>query len=480
MYWGSPRKSCKPARLRSLIELQAMMPLASAKALSSPRMIFRRFTRSFGLITRKKGEVWIEGRSVPEKALDGSIIWHGFLQDITERKHLEIEALNKTVLLHNSQKMELVGQLSAGIAHDFNNLLAVISGGMEFVSDWMRTGTLPDQKLITAASNACQRGKELVQRLLNFARQLPIKLDRAAIDPLIFELLTILHRTLGESIEIKTNLAAGDATALIDRSQFTSAILNLALNSRDAMPSGGQLTIETWVRLAGHEQSTVNAVRQNSDMICIKVADTGCGMTQDIRLHAFEPGFTTKPVGLGTGIGLSLVLSFVQQAGGHINVESDLGRGTTITLYLPRSEPCPETENIAVELGAIAAGNRRTVLLVEDDLDVREIVGAQLKKLNYDVRVATTGDEALEALLSPAEISFLLTDVILRGGIDGIEVMKEALRLRPKLGVVCMSGYATPEKHIERLHLQNIQLLEKPFSIGQLSEVMERLEVDNF
>lgn len=438
------------------------------------------FHEEFRFNHPEKGVVWIEGRSIPEKCHDGSVVWHGFLQDISKRKLLEMEALRKTQLLHNAQKMELVGQLSAGIAHDFNNLLAVISGGMEFVSDWMRTGSLPDQKLIAAASNACQRGKELVQRLLNFSRQLPIKLDHAAIDPLILELLTILHRTLGKSIEIKTSLTARDATALIDRSQFTSAILNLALNSRDAMSSGGHLAIETWVQPSNNERLAGEAIDQRAEMICVKVADTGCGMTDDTRRHAFEPGFTTKPVGIGTGIGLSLVLSFVQQAGGHIDVESNVGRGTTITLFLPRSLRDPEPETIAADAGAASARSRRTILLVEDDLDVRAVVGAQLKKLNYDVRVATTGEEALEALLSPTDISFLLTDVILRGGIDGIEVVKEALRLRPRLGVICMSGYATPERHIERLRLQNIQLLEKPFSIGQLSEAMERLELDNF
>lgn len=426
-----------------------------------------------------KGQIWLGGRSNPEMLSDGSVIWHGFVEDITERKILEIEAFHKTELLHQAQKMELVGQLSAGIAHDFNNLLAVISGSMEFVSDWMRTGALPDHKLIAAAHSACHRGKELVQRLLNFSRQVPIKPTHSAIDPLILELLTILQRTLGEAIEIKTNLMVGDATAFIDRSQFTSAILNLALNSRDAMACGGELTINTWLEPSKGSESDGDRSKNENGIICVEVVDTGCGMTEEVRLRACDPGFTTKPIGLGTGIGLSLVSSFVKQAGGDINIKTQAGRGTTITLYLPRSVPSSVIDNgFDKQVGLAPSERNGTVLLVEDDSDVRAIIGAQLSKLNYDVRYSTTGDEALDILSSPAQFKVLLTDVILRGAIDGIDIVKEALRLRPKLGVICMSGYSTPERQIERLRLQNIQLLQKPFRISQLAEALERLKVD--
>jgi PAS domain S-box-containing protein len=375
--------------------------------------------------------------------------------------------------LAQAKKMEAVGQLTAGIAHDFNNLLAVIRGSLGFVEEAAMRGLTADPELIDAALRATRRGTELVQRLLAFSRQSPLKAEPTTIDQLVLDTLRLLQRTLGQGIDTETHLAAAAAAASVDRSQMTNALLNLALNARDAMPEGGQLTIATSCRPAQPTAAEDAARWPTGEEICITVSDTGEGMTEKIRKHAFEPFFTTKPDGLGSGLGLSMVQGFVEQSGGRIEIDSAAGRGTTITIRLPRIAAESRADEADADAGLSARGREKIVLLVEDDPDVRIVTAAQLKKLGYKVHAVANGMEAIDLIASPANIDVTLTDIVLPGGLDGVALVKEAMRARPKMGVLCMSGYDPTMKHRKWLQIQNISFLEKPFSSSRLAQALD-------
>src|SRR5664280_1809991 len=238
--------------------------------------------------------------------------------------------------LVQAQKMEAVGQLTAGIAHDFNNLLAVIGGSLGFVEEAAARGLTAEPELIDAALRATRRGRELVRRLLAFARESPLRAEPTTIDQLVLDTLRLLQRTLGQGIDIVTRLDAMAAVVSVDRNQMANALLNMALNARDAMPEGGQLTIATTCQPAQWAAVEGSTRWPTGDEVCITISDTGVGMTADVRTRVFEPFFTTKPDGLGSGLGLSMVHGFVEQSGGHIEIDSAAGRGTTITIKLPR------------------------------------------------------------------------------------------------------------------------------------------------
>ena len=440
----------------------------------------------------------IEYWSAPVRDANGVVTGvFGTLQDITIRKRteetlaranqeLEARVTERTaelaaemrrreeaqMTLSQMQKMEAVGQLTAGIAHDFNNLLAVIGGSLEFVDGAAARGLTADPELIDAALRATRRGRELVRRLLAFSRQSPLRAEAATIDQLVLDTLRLLQRTLGQGIDMVTQLDAKAAVISVDRNQMANALLNLALNARDAMPEGGQLTIATKC------QPVPNAA-QNSprwptgEEVCITISDTGVGMTDDVRARAFEPFFTTKPDGLGSGLGLSMVQGFVEQSGGTIDIESAPGNGTTITIRLPRIASESQADEANLVAGAPASGREKTVLLVEDDPDVRVVTAAQLRHLGYKVHAVGNGMEAIDLIASPANIDITLTDIVLPGGLDGVALVKEAMRARPKMGVLCMSGYNPTEKHRKWLKVQNIAFLEKPFSSAHLAQALD-------
>jgi PAS domain S-box-containing protein len=371
------------------------------------------------------------------------------------------------------QKMESVGQLTAGIAHDFNNLLAVIQGSLGFVEKAAVRGLTADPELIDAALRASRRGSELVQRLLAFARQSPLKAEPTAVDQLVLDTLRLLQRTLGEQIGIETHLNATASMVSVDRNQLVNALLNLALNARDAMSSGGQLTIMTKCQPARWLAMEDSTRWPTGEEVCITVSDTGTGMTEEVRNRAVEPFFTTKPDGLGSGLGLSTVHGFVQQSGGNIEIKSEAGQGTTITIRLPRVETVSRSNESSAAAGSPATGLEKTVLLVEDDPDVRIVTAAQLKQLGYRVHAVANGNEAIDMIESPAEIDIMLTDIVLPGGIDGVALVKEAMRARPGIGVLCMSGYDPAHTHRKWLKVQNIEFLEKPFSSDRLAQAFQ-------
>ena len=438
----------------------------------------------------------IEYWATPVRDSDGRITGvFGTVQDITVRKRAE-EALARAnqelearvgertaelamemrrreeaqMTLGQMQKMEAVGQLTAGIAHDFNNLLAVIGGSLEFVDAAAARGLTAEPELIDAALRATRRGRELVRRLLAFSRQSPLRAEATNIDQLVLDTLRLLQRTLGQGIDMVTQLDARAAVISVDRNQMANALLNLALNARDAMPDGGQLTIATTCRPAASGASSRFPMGEE---VCIVISDTGVGMTDEVRSRAFEPFFTTKPDGLGSGLGLSMVQGFVEQSGGKIDIDSAQGSGTTITIVLPRVASESRADEADPAGGVSANGREKTVLLVEDDPDVRVVTAAQLRQLGYRVHAVGNGMEAIDLISSPANIDITLTDIVLPGGLDGVELIKEAMRARPKMGVLCMSGYDPTQKHRKWLKMQNINFLEKPFSSSRLAQALD-------
>ena len=374
--------------------------------------------------------------------------------------------------LGQMQKMEAVGQLTAGVAHDFNNLLAVISGSLEFVDRAAARGLTADPELLDAAMRATRRGRELVRRLLAFSRQTPLCAEPTPIDQMVLDTLRLLQRTLGQNIDLVTRLNARGAVIAVDRNQLANALLNLAINARDAMPDGGQITITTECRPC--EESAGRSLRSpTGEEVCITISDTGLGMTAEVLARASEPFFTTKADGLGSGLGLSMVQGFTEQSGGQLSIESTPRGGTSVTIRLPRIALPGQAEEIDNALAGASAEREKTVLLVEDDADVRIVTSAQLRHLGFKVHAVANGMEAIDLIASPATIHLLLTDVVLPGGLDGVALIKEAIAARPGMGIVCMSGYDPAPKHRKWLSQQNITFLEKPFNTQKLGQALE-------
>jgi signal transduction histidine kinase len=373
------------------------------------------------------------------------------------------------------QKMDAVGRLTAGVAHDFNNLLAVIKGSLEFVEGAAARGLPAEPELIDAATRATRRGGELVQRLLAFSRQTPLRNEPTMVDQLVLDTLRMLQRTLGSHINIVTHLNATAASVSVDRSQLANALVNLALNARDAMPDGGEITIVTTCRTSPWAATEGPKRWPTGEEVCITISDTGVGMTEEVRSRAIEPFFTTKKDGLGSGLGLSMVQGFAEQSGGHVEITSEVGSGTSISIHLPKIDMASHAADGEATVSGAATGNERTVLLVEDDPDVRVVMAAQLKQLGYKVHAVTNGNEAIDLIESPATIDITLTDIVLPGGVNGVTLLTEALRMRPKMGVLCMSSYDPTQKHRQWLMVQNIEFLEKPFSRARLAQALDHV-----
>ncbi|MCW5691863.1 MAG: PAS domain-containing protein [Pseudolabrys sp.] len=375
--------------------------------------------------------------------------------------------------LGQMQKMEAVGQLTAGVAHDFNNLLSVIGGSLEFVDRSAARGLTADPELLDAALRATRRGRELVRRLLAFSRQTPLRAEPTPIDQMVLDTLRLLQRTLGHSVDIVTQLNAKGAVVSVDRNQLANALLNLALNARDAMPEGGQMTIATECRPC--DPALASSSRwATGEEVRIVISDTGAGMSEEVRRRATEPFFTTKADGLGSGLGLSMVQGFVEQSGGLMSIDSAPEQGTAVTIRLPRiAASSAQTEPGDPALSNAAPAREKTVLLVEDDADVRIVITAQLRHLGYRVQTAANGMEAIDLIASPAHIDVVLTDIVLPGGLDGVSLVKEAMAARPRIAVLCMSGYEPSQKHRKWLGLQNIGFLEKPFHTQSLAQALE-------
>jgi PAS domain S-box-containing protein len=384
-------------------------------------------------------------------------------EDVTERRKLERQ-------LAQSQKMEAVGQLTGGVAHDFNNILTVITGTIEILAEGV--ADRPELAAITRLiDEAAARGAGLTRQLLAFARKQPLQPQETDINALMVEVASLLRPTLGEQIEIESMLEDAAWPALVDRSQLVTAVLNLAINARDAMPGGGKLTLETGNVTLDEAYAEQNPDLQPGSYVMIAVSDTGSGIPAALRDKVFEPFFTTKEVGKGTGLGLSMVYGFVKQSGGHVKIYSEEGVGTTIKLYLPRA--AEEAKPVAEALPtAPRATGHESILVVEDDRMVRDYVVSQLRSLGYAATAASNAAEALRILDDGAAPDLLFTDVIMPGGVDGRELADQARRRRPSLKVLFTSGYTeTAIVHHGRLD-PGVLLLAKPYRKVDLARMI--------
>jgi signal transduction histidine kinase len=388
-----------------------------------------------------------------------------------QRQHNSIEELGRR--LGQAQKMEAVGQLTGGIAHDFNNLLTVLLGNAEFLVDDLADRP-ESRELAQSMVMAAERGAELTRSLLAFARRQPLAPQAVDANRLVLAMEGLLRRTLGEHIEYRIVLNPGLWPAMVDSAQLESAVLNLALNARDAMPLGGALTIETSCTHLDDAYAGQHPEVQPGDYVMIAVSDSGTGMAPEILAQVFEPFFTTKEVGKGTGLGLSMVYGFVRQTGGHIKLYSELGEGTTVKLYLPRADASPAAAEPPRPAPVTGAGE--VVLAVEDNDLVRSHVTSELKALGYSVLSAASGAEALHIVHDRARrIDLLFTDVVMPGGLSGPDLARLAVEVRPGLKVLYTSGYTENSVvHNGRLD-PGVQLLTKPYRRQELARKLREV-----
>ncbi|MBV9862344.1 MAG: PAS domain-containing protein [Alphaproteobacteria bacterium] len=382
-------------------------------------------------------------------------------RDLTEREQLEEE-------LRHAQKMEALGHLTGGVAHDFNNLLTVIMGNIERLQSLLPEGE--SGPIARAAGNVlhgAERGAELTQRLLAFSRRQPLEPKPTDLNQLMSHITELLRSTLGASIAIETVMQPQLWLASVDPNQFENAAVNLAVNARDAMPEGGRLLIETAnLSVPGVAASPVEV--EEGEYVAIAFSDTGHGMAPEVLERVFEPFFTTKPTGQGTGLGLSQVYGFVKQSGGNIRIHSKVGFGTTVKIFLPRLRDSAAAAPAQAEAGQIRGQGHETVLVVEDDDNVRELSLELLRELGYNVLEAADAPAALQLIERQPGIDLLFTDIGLPG-MNGRQLAEEARRRRPELKVLFTSGYANPALvHGGRLD-PGVQIIVKPFTYAGLS-----------
>jgi signal transduction histidine kinase len=380
--------------------------------------------------------------------------------EVAERKEAEGR-------LVQAQKMEAIGNLTGGMAHDFNNLLGVIIGNLDMLHELTKATPQSDQ-LVTESLDAALRGADLTKRLLAFARRQPLQPRSIDINEHVTAIGNLLKRTLGEQISITLALDAGVWPVMADPAQLEASIMNLATNARDAMQDGGQLTIRTANRTLDEDYAAGHADLRPGDYAMIEISDTGCGIPADRLNRIFEPFFTTKEQGKGTGLGLSMVFGFMKQSGGHINVYSEVGAGTTFRLYLPRTADGAGAE--AEEAAAAPrAGNSETILVVEDNEPLRRIVVRQLVELGYRVLEAKDVRDAL-AVLSQQKIDLLFTDIVMPGGMTGFDLARMTRTHWPEVKLLFTSGF--PDMRLASAGDLHVRLLSKPYRRDELGRTI--------
>ncbi len=387
-------------------------------------------------------------------------------QDLTDYKQTQRELLE-------SHKMQALGLLTGGVAHDFNNLLTIILGNLTLLEE----PRLDDEEMreaILCCQQAAQRGSNLIQRLLTFSRRQSLKPEITGLNELIADFTTLLQRTLGETVLLQSQLSPQLPPIRVDRNQLETSLLNLVLNSRDAMPNGGSLTIttSTYQRSAQTEETEEQAF---SDLapghyVMLIISDEGKGMSAETISRAFEPFYTTKPAGLGTGLGLSMVYGFVRQSGGGIEIRSRRPRGTEIRLLFPA-----ELHDTPVSMSGakinVQTEQHANILLVEDDAGVRQYVQRTLKKMGYQVEVVENGEHALNQLAQTPNYDLILTDIVMPGSVSGLDIYKQVRQDYPTIKVLCMTGYSDQLEET----LADIHLLRKPFQQNQLANKLQAL-----
>jgi signal transduction histidine kinase len=417
---------------------------------------------------KKNGESFPMELAIGEAVANGRRVFTGFIRDLTSRHKMEEE-------LRQAQKMEAIGQLSGGIAHDFNNLLTVISGNLEMIESQLGNGKL--RALLREAQDAADDGAKLTEQLLAFGRRQPLNPQLADVGQLVSNFSDLPRRTLGETIELRTVVTESSNLALVDAPQLQNALLNLALNARDAMPRGGRLTVEISRSRLDVDYARMCPEVGTGDYVLVAVTDTGTGMSAAVRQHAFEPFFTTKSAGAGTGLGLSMVYGFAKQSGGHIQLYSETGQGTSVRLFLPavrsNGKDASASASRSDEPEAMPRGGE-TILVVEDDARVRRIAVGRLESAGYRVLEAATGAEARAFLAAHPQISLLFTDIVMPGGITGDELAKEARAMRPDIKILFTSGYAEPNVAGRELSAAG-SWLRKPYTARELAVRLREL-----
>ncbi|MBI1776721.1 MAG: PAS domain S-box protein [Proteobacteria bacterium] len=412
---------------------------------------------------RKDGSIFdCEWHNTPLMGVDGS--YQGVVtlcQDITERRNTE-------AALRQSAKMEAVGQLTGGVAHDFNNLLTVIMANLELLE--LSFKDRPEENAsFQAALGAALRGAELTNQLLTFSRRQKLEPRVAQINELVEGMTRLLQRTIGENIEISLTTAPDLWSVQVDPTQLETALTNLVVNARDAMPNGGKLVIETANAPLDEVYAAQHAEVTAGDYVALSVSDTGTGMPPEVVARVFEPFFTTKEVGKGTGLGMSMVFGFVKQSGGHVKIYSEVGHGTTIHLYLPRAAHTADATALPASAEMPApAQNGEVILLVEDEESVRAIVVQNLLHLGYQVVDAMDGPSALELLDRSGRVDLLFTDMVMPGGMNGTELAARARQRRPGLKILFTSGYTEPALASQMLRIDGAAVLPKPYRIADL------------
>lgn len=423
---------------------------------------------------KRDGTIFPLHLSVGRFEIGKDVHFTGIIRDLTATKQTELA-------LQRAHKMEAIGQLTGGIAHDFNNLLTVVTGNLELME--MRLDDDYLLSLLSEAQEASELGARLTHRLLAFARRSPLEPEIVDLNTLVVGLTDLLHRTLGEPVELGSALSTGLWPVLADRSQVESAIVNLAVNARDAMPGGGRLFIETqnvvvdetaiMPDMAGHAGSR-DLDFQPGDYVRLSIIDTGEGIPDETLDRVFEPFFTTKEVGRGTGLGLSMVYGFAKQSKGNATIYSEVGTGTTVNIYLPRHVPVGLVETSTNDQAPLARGSGETILVVEDDTKVRNLTVRRLSALGYLVVEAENGPDALERMGEIKDLSLLFTDLVMPGGMTGYDLVEAARKVRPGLKVLLTSGYAEDLLHADRLSELRARLLRKPYRQIDLATAIRR------
>ncbi len=415
------------------------------------------------LLHRDGSEIFTEMSLTELRRGEGHII-NAFIRDITQKRAAEEQLIQ-------AQKMESVGQLTGGIAHDFNNMLTVITGTIEILAEAVRNQPHL-ARIVTLISEAADRGSELTANLLAFARKQPLQPVEIDVNALVNEVGRLLSPTLGRQIEIKTALGGDVWPALVDPGQLSSALVNLAINARDAMPDGGTLTFATSnVTLDGRD-AAASGIDRVDDYVVVEVTDTGTGIPEAIRDKIFDPFFSTKETGQGTGLGLSMVFGFAKQSGGNIEVDSEEGHGTTFRIYLPKADfeasQLPSADDLQ------STGGTETILCVEDDASVRAYVIAQLESLGYKAIAASNAAEALAIADGGAEFDLLFTDVVMPGRMNGKQLAERMRLRRPSLRVLFTSGYTDHTIIRDGRIMRDVFFLSKPYRRPQLARMVRR------
>lgn len=427
-----------------------------------------RVSYEYSMVRSNGRTVYAKSELVPEVGLDGQVLGCFVLSvDITELKEAQ-------AALVNAQKMEAVGQLTGGLAHDFNNMLTVVIGNLASLRE-RHPEAAEIEEFVVPAIKAAQRGAALIKRLLTFTRQQPIDPRPVDIGLLVDDTAALLKRTLPENIDITISITAQSLHALSDPHQLENAILNLALNARDAMLDGGHLEIDATPVVMDSDQAAAYEVVPGR-YVRIRVTDSGTGMEPSTMSRAFDPFFTTKPFGSGSGLGLSMVYGFVKQSGGGITLRSSLGEGTSVSLVLRQCEPESTTQIAPTTMPALTSdvSTRSLVLLVEDDPSVRRVVRMQLVALGYPVIEAAHGVDALNLLDTVPSVGILISDVVMPAGIDGITLCREARRAHPEIRILLISGYVADDQIVAQPDGSQA-LLRKPFTVSELQHALEAL-----